>query len=172
MPPSDHFRYDEVDVDPGRSTISCRYTTGGHTFTECFTFPLGGDWDAPAVRAAARVLFLLAGVSYYKTTAAPLIDLGDHPTTQAERAFLTDFYVHGLGEFAYRNGIDLGGIAVTGPDTTPVLGWSRYEPGAGRPLIPFGGGIVSIVTVESLRGRPPGHRALHRSPARRPFRRH
>ncbi len=138
---------------------------------ERFTFPMGGNWDAPAVRAAVRVLFLLAGVSYYKTTAAPLIDLGDHPTTQAERAFLTGFYVHGLGEFAYRNGIDLRGTAVTGPDASPAPP-VPYEPDPGRPLIPFGGGIDSIVTVESLRGDLPRGGALHRPPSRRPFRRH
>ncbi len=154
MPPADHFRYDEVVVDPGRSTVSCRYTTGGHTFTERFTFGTGGDWDAPAVRAAVRVLFLLAGVSYYKTTAAPVIDLGEHPTTQAERAFLGDFYVHGLGEFAYRNGIDLRATAVTGPDATPAPP-VPYEPHPGRPLIPFGGGIDSIVTVEALHSDNP-----------------
>ena len=154
MSPSDHFRYDEVVVDPGRSAVSCRYTAGGRTFTERFTFPTGGDWDAPGVGAAVRVLFLLAGVSYYKTTAAPLIDLGDHPTTPAERAFLRGFFVHGLGEFAYRNGIDLRATTLQGPDAVPAPP-APYEPRAGRPLIPFGGGIDSIVTVEALRGDHP-----------------
>ena len=171
MPPSDHFRYDEVVVDPDRSTISCRYTTGGHTFTERFTFGMGGDWDAPAVRAAVRVLFLLAGVSYYKTTAAPLIDLGDHPTTQAERAFLTGFYVHGLGEFAYRNGIDLRGIAVTGPDATPAPP-VPYEPDARPAPDPLRRGHRLHRDRRVAARRPPGRRALHRPPARRPLRRH
>jgi hypothetical protein len=154
MTPSEQFRYDGFDIDPDSSTVSCRYSTAAHTFTECFTFGPGGDWDDPPVLAAVRILFLLAGVSYYKTTAAPLIDLGDLPTTAAERAFLTGFYVHGLGEFAFRNGIDLRGIAVTGPDAAagpPV----SYTPLQGRPLIPFGGGIDSIVTVESVRGDHP-----------------
>jgi UDP-N-acetyl-alpha-D-muramoyl-L-alanyl-L-glutamate epimerase len=64
-------------------------------------------WDTPAVRAAARLVFLLAGVSYYKTKAPPVIDLGNVPTTDRERDFLRDFYLDGLGEFAYRNSIDL-----------------------------------------------------------------
>jgi hypothetical protein len=167
MPPSDHFRYDGFAIDPARAQVRCTYSTATHTFTERFTFEQGGDWDDPAVEAAARILYLLAGVSYYKTAAAPLVDLGHLPTTAAERAFLTGYYVHGLGEFAFRNGIDLRALVVTGPDAgarVPVA----YDPVPGRPLIPFGGGIDSIVTVEALAGdhagaalcivHPPGDR--------------
>jgi len=155
MPPPDQFRYDGFVIDADRSEVTCSYATATHAFAERFTFGPGGDWDDPAVVAAVRTLFLLAGVSYYKTTAAPVIDLGDVPTTAAERAFLTAYYVHGLGEFAYRNGIDLRGLSVTGPEAAPAAP-ARYEPAPGRPLIPFGGGIDSIVTVESLAGDHPG----------------
>ena len=154
MPPPDQFRYDGFVIDAGRAEVTCTYATATHVFAERFTFGPGGNWDDPAVRAAVRILFLLAGVSYYKTTAAPVIDLGGLPTTAAERAFLTGYYVHGLGEFAYRNGLDLRGLSVTGPDVAPAAP-VRYEPGPGRPLIPFGGGIDSIVTVESLAGDHP-----------------
>ena len=104
--------------------------------------------------AAVRILYLLAGVSYYKTSAAPVIDLGHLPTTATERDFLRSFYVNGLGEFAYRNGLDLRGLRIEGPDAAPVPPVA-FEPAPGRPLIPFGGGIDSIVTVASLDGGPP-----------------
>jgi hypothetical protein len=149
MPPTDRFRYDGFAIDQADSAVQCRYRAGDHTFTERFAFAGGGDWDDPAVLAAVRLLALVAGVSYYKTTAAPLVDLGDLPTTAAERAFLRTFYVNGLGEFAYRNGLDLRGLRVEGPDAgaaSPVA----YTPDPGRPLIPFGGGIDSIVTVAAL----------------------
>jgi hypothetical protein len=99
-----------------------------------------------------RILFLMAGVSYYKATAAPIIDLGELVTTQAEREFLTGYYINGLGEFAYRNGLNLSALVVDGPDapTSPPV---RYEPKPGRPLIPFGGGIDSIVTVKAITNR-------------------
>jgi UDP-N-acetyl-alpha-D-muramoyl-L-alanyl-L-glutamate epimerase len=168
MPPPDHFRYDGVAIDAGRSTVTCSYSTTTHTFTERFTFGPGGDWDDPAVQASVRILFLLAGVSYYKTTAAPVIDLDDLPTTGAERAFLTEYYVHGLGEFAYRNGIDLRGLEVRGADVSPTAP-VRYEPEPGRPLIPFGGGIDSIVTVESLSGDHPGAALCVVHPPNDPF---
>ena len=153
MPPpfqrAERFRYDGYTIDPVRGEVRCTYSTGGHTFTERFVFGSRGDWDAPAVDAAVRILFLLAGVSYYKTTAAVMIDLGATPTTAEERAFLKSYYVNGLGEFAYRNGLDLQGLEVTGPDTTRAA-VVDYVPEPLRPLIPFGGGIDSIVTVAWL----------------------
>ena len=150
MPPPDQFRYESVDVDKASGEVTFRYSTSAHTFIERYAFGAGGNWDDPAVEAAVRILFLLAGVSYYKTTAAPVIDLGELPSTAEERAFLTRYYVEGLGEFAYRNGLDLRDVRVVGPDATPGAAKTGYDPAPGRPLIPFGGGIDSIVTVAAL----------------------
>ena len=150
MPPHDQFRYESADVDPASGVVTFRYATAGHTFSERYTFGPAGNWDDPAVRAAVRILFLLAGVSYYKTTAASVVDLGQHVSTPEERAFLHRYYVQGLGEFAFRNGLDLRGMRVVGPDVTPDTEKVAYEPAPGRPLIPFGGGIDSIVTVTAL----------------------
>src|SRR6202789_1774915 len=152
MPRTDHradrFRYEGYTIDPTRGEIACTYSTGDHSFTERYQFGPEGAWDGAATEAAARLLFLRAGASYYKTTAAPVIDLGTTASTADERAFLTGYYRHGLGEFAYRNNLDLSHLAVVGPDgpTSPAA----YDPTPGRPLIPFGGGIDSIVTVGAL----------------------
>ena len=111
-------------------------------------------------RAAARLVFLLAGVSYYKTAAPPVIDLGGTALTETELAFLREFYLQGLGEFAYRNALDLSGIVLVSGTTAPEPPRSRgsrppYPPAPGRPkgraLVPFGGGIDSIVVVERIR---------------------
>jgi hypothetical protein len=161
MPPPDQraerFHYDGFTLDPNLGEICCRYSTGSHSFTERFGFGPDGRWDDPATQAAARMLFLLAGVSYYKTTAARVVDLGSTTSTPDERAFLTRYYVHGLGEFAYRNNIELSDLIVEGPDapaSLPVASPPRYTPTPGRPLIPFGGGIDSIVTVAALCAGP------------------
>ncbi len=150
MPPPDQFRYESVDVDPVSGNVSFRYSTSAHTFVEHYSFGPGGNWGDRAVQAAVRILFLLAGVSYYKTAAAPVIDLGELPSTADERAFLRRYYVEGLGEFAYRNGRDLRDLRVVGPDAVGGGADAGYDPVAGRPLIPFGGGIDSIVTVAAL----------------------
>jgi hypothetical protein len=158
MPPprprADRFRYDGYTIDPARGEVVCSYSTGGRSFSERYVFGPDGNWDTPAVGAAVRILFLLAGVSYYKTTAADLVDLGSTPLTAAERAFLTQYYVHGLGEFAYRNGLDLRRLTVVGPEADPKAPFAEYIPAQpDRPLIPFGGGIDSIVTVAALQER-------------------
>jgi hypothetical protein len=153
--PADRFRYDACEMDPALGQVTCRYSVGKRHFFEQFTFGPGGDWSSPAVAAAARLLFLLAGVSYYKTSAPPVVDLGDLATTAKERGFLRTFYTEGLAEFAYRNGLDLSYLQVVGPELErrePVA----YAPQPGRPLVPFGGGVDSIVTAEAVREHHPG----------------
>ena len=151
------YSYQGFDLDPSRGLLTCRYEAGGREFAERVGFDPGGRWDAPGVRAAARLVFLLAGVSYYKTTAAPVIDLGETAVTSTERDFLRSFYLDGLGEFAFRNGLDLSGLEIVGPvsdEPAPAAGPSPGTGGGpGRPLVPFGGGIDSIVTVEMVRDR-------------------
>ena len=151
------FRYQAYRLDPDHSLLSCRYSLGDRQFEERISFPGGGQWDNPAVAQAARLVFLLAGVSYYKTGAPPVIDLGEHAVTDAERRFLRSFYLDGLGEFAYRNNLDLSGLRLDGPrldrrsSSTRTDDWRAAAPV--RPLVPFGGGIDSIVTVEHVKQR-------------------
>ena len=176
------FRYGGFAVDAERGTLSCWYDVDGREFTERVTLPGGPRWHTEAARAAARLVFLLAGVSYYKTAAPPVVDLGETALTETELAFLREFYLQGLGEFAYRNALDLSSVSFGGDDppqtpparfslggTTPpdppAPGGKPFPPdplgppSGGKPvpspgrraLVPFGGGIDSIVTVERVR---------------------
>ena len=156
------FRYQGFDADPQRGLLTCRYSLDGREFAERVTLAPGLAWHTPAAQAAARIVYLLAGVSYYKTAAPPVIDLGDTALTERERAFLREFYLDGLAEYAYRNGLDLSGLRIEGPvldDTASEDADDSSAPGPAvafgelRPLIPFGGGIDSIVTVEGVRAR-------------------
>jgi hypothetical protein len=153
------FRYESYRLDPASGLLSCRYSLDGQAFEERVTFSSPGPvprWDSPAVAAAARLIFLLAGVSYYKTAAPPVISMGGTALTPRERAFLRAFYLDGLGEFGYRSGIDLSGLRIEGPEAEqiPPAGPAPAQPpaaGTRRALVPFGGGIDSIVTVELVR---------------------
>lgn len=155
------FRYESFATDAQRGTLTCRYSLDGREFTERFALSPGPRWDAPAARAAARLVFLLAGVSYYKTAAPPVIDLVDTALTGTERAFLRDFYLRGLGEYAYKNGLDLSDLRIEAPATTVSASTASTSTSSTstanptlqemRALIPFGGGIDSIVTVEGVR---------------------
>ena len=172
------FRYESYAISPEAGLLSCHYSVDGRQFEERFTLSPVGRWGSPLVPAAARLVFLLAGVSYYKTAAPPVIDLGDTALTDRERDFLRQFYLQGLGEFAYRNDLDLSDLRIDGfkrapaadglsgatgergsaareagrAERAPVSGGpGGRPPGQARPLIPFGGGIDSIVTVEKIR---------------------
>jgi UDP-N-acetyl-alpha-D-muramoyl-L-alanyl-L-glutamate epimerase len=144
------FRYGAWAADAERGVLSCTYSLDGRDFTERFTLAPGPRWPTEAARAAARLVFLLAGVSYYKTAAPPVIDLGPTAVTETELAFLREFYLQGLGEFAYRNNLDLTPLRIEARRADAAATTSP-PPSAGRALVPFGGGIDSIVVVERVR---------------------
>ncbi|HXL94426.1 MAG TPA: hypothetical protein VN969_36300 [Streptosporangiaceae bacterium] len=147
---SEVFRYESFVTDAANGLLTCTYSLDGHEFTERVTLPPGPRWDTPAAQAAARLVFLLAGVSYYKTAAPPVIDLGTTSLTPNEQRFLHAYYVNGLAEFAYRNGLTLDPRMIT--DTSdPIRVETIRDHGGRRALVPFGGGIDSIVTVEGVR---------------------
>jgi hypothetical protein len=147
------FRYESFRIDAGAGLLSCRYSVDDRRFEEKVSLSPNGHGDSPAAHAAARLVFLLAGVSYYKTAAPPLIDLGQTAVTDAEREFLRRFYLEGLGEFSYRNEIDLAPLRIEGPAAAAATPASATADGKPRVLVPFGGGIDSIVTVEEVRQR-------------------
>lgn len=151
---TEEFSYESFDIDRASGTLTCSYIAGGYRFEERVVVE-HGDWDAPGVEAAALVVFLLSGVSYYKAFATPVINLGDHAVSASIRNLLRDFYLNGLGEFAYRNGRDLSGLQFVGGRTPEVSQPLVQHRTVSRPLVPFGGGMDSIVTVEIVRRLTP-----------------
>ena len=114
-PRGEVFRYESFATDAEQGLLTCRYSLDGRSFSERVSLAPGPRWNLPAAQAAARLVFLLAGVSYYKTAAPPVIDLGGTPLTPGERDFLRDFYLQGLGEYAYRNELDLTDMRLLSP---------------------------------------------------------
>ncbi|MBN8262619.1 MAG: endonuclease domain-containing protein, partial [Xanthomonadales bacterium] len=109
--------------------------------------------DAAREHAAAqalRVLHLVAGVSYYKAAVPREIRIEGAPIDAATAAFLESVYLNGLGEFAYRNGLDLRDrIRFSHGDgdaaAAPALGLRPHA------LVAIGGGKDSLVSIEALR---------------------
>jgi hypothetical protein len=127
----------------------------GPHLTETVTFP-GAPFDlggarGQAVQRALRLLHLIAGVSYYKAAVPPNVVIEGDPIDADTAALMEDVYVHGLGEFAYRNGLELHGRirfpASGAADETaaPVLGLASHA------LVAIGGGKDSLVSIEALR---------------------
>lgn len=139
------FRYTGYALD--RGTLTCSYALDDETFTERFECG-AGDFDTPAADAVARLVFLLAGISYYKTGAPARIEVPGGLSAR-ERDFLHSYYVNGLAEFSHTGGHDISDLVIQAPvrDVAPVVA----DVVVGHPLVPFGGGIDSVVVVEQIK---------------------
>ncbi|HEY5110795.1 MAG TPA: hypothetical protein VII67_00530 [Acidimicrobiales bacterium] len=147
------FRYVSLEVTD--STLRATYELDGLIFVETVAFEGVDSLQTPAVTAVAQLWFLLAGLSYYKAGAARRVDLGVTPLGDRGRALLRASLREGLAEFAYRNDLWLDDVVITGGvATAPVAA----DIDAGRVLIPFGGGIDSVVTTSLL--APSLHQSL------------
>ena len=136
-----------VEIDAAARSVTATFRISDEVFEEIAVIP-DGDLTLPGVVGAAELWAILAGVSYFKTAAPRAIDLGPLRTSTVEREFIRTFYVAGLGEFALGNGLDLTDLEVTGPEGLSEGTLVTGDPG--RILIPFGGGLDSIVTVAEL----------------------
>src|SRR5690606_18656389 len=96
------------------------------------------------------LLHLVAGVSYYKAAVPTDIRIEGYEIDADTAAFLETVYLNGLGEFAYRNGLDLRGrirfTAGAGAEApAPALRLREHA------LVAIGGGKDSLVSIEALR---------------------
>ena len=127
----------------------------GPELTETVTIP-GAPFALDATRAqaveqAVRLLHLITGVSYYKAAVPHEIRIEGYAIDAATAVLLEQVYVHGLGEFAYRNGLSLHGrvrfpVATQAPAPAAAAGLREHA------LVAIGGGKDSLVSIEALRG--------------------
>jgi hypothetical protein len=148
------FRFVRCGFDPATGVAQLVYAfDDGPELVETITVP-GAPFDLAGARAQAaeralRLLHLIAGVSYYKA-AVPERILVDGYAIDAETAALLELiYLNGLGEFAYRNGLDLHARLrfprAGQTETAPALGLREHA------LVAIGGGKDSLVSIEALR---------------------
>ncbi|MFN7136806.1 MAG: UDP-N-acetyl-alpha-D-muramoyl-L-alanyl-L-glutamate epimerase [Thermomonas sp.] len=178
------FLHCEFDAQSGIARLAYAFDDGP-ALVETITLP-GTPFalDAPRAAAAARalrLLHLIAGVSYYKAAVPGEIRIEGEPIDADTAALLESVYRNGLGEFAYRNGLDLrerirfpamrpspsgrgaGGEGSAAdaassqavPSPQPLSRGERgFAPALGlRPhaLVAIGGGKDSLVSIEALR---------------------
>ncbi|MCR6662712.1 MAG: endonuclease domain-containing protein [Luteimonas sp.] len=151
------FRFVRCGFDAGSGAAQLVYAfDDGPELVETVTLP-GAPFALEGARAEAaeralQLLHLIAGVSYYKAAVPREIRIESHGIDAETAALLEDVYLHGLGEFAYRNGLELHGrirfpvsdAAVT-EGAAPVLGLREHA------LVAIGGGKDSLVSIEALR---------------------
>lgn len=150
----DAFRFVRCTLDAASGVAQLVYAfDDGPELIETITVP-GAPFvlDGARARAALQALHLLhliAGVSYYKAAVPAAIRIESYAIDAGTAALLQDIYVNGLGEFAYRNGLDLHGrivFPVAGAhDDASALGLRQHA------LVAIGGGKDSLVSIEALR---------------------
>lgn len=147
------FRFAGWRFEEASATVVLRYSLDDElAFEERIVLPGGAPaLDAArraALEAALELLHQVAGVSYWKAAAPPKLEIG--PLSERRARFLTDVYVHGLGEYAYRNEIDVARRIRFAGDPTLAPSPVGLEPAA-RSLVPVGGGKDSVVALETMR---------------------
>lgn len=169
------FRFVRCGFDAGTGIVQLVYAfDDGPELVETVTVP-GAPFALDAARAhaaerALRLLHLIAGVSYYKAAVPPEIRIDGYAIDADTAALLETIYLNGLGEFAYRNGLDLHGrivFPVGGPSGPSFDGMATAGEGIGpegpptnasrlglreHALVAIGGGKDSLVSIEALRG--------------------
>ncbi|MCK9540089.1 UDP-N-acetyl-alpha-D-muramoyl-L-alanyl-L-glutamate epimerase [Dokdonella sp.] len=151
----------------------------GPELVERISFPSAPGAPAAgsdALEAALDLLHWIAGISYYKAGVPAGMRMRTTQPDAATASFLDALYLHGLGEFAYRNQLDLrgrirfpaaGASAAGDAQSAPArragaagreLDTARVSaaPDAAalarqRTLVPIGGGKDSLVSVEILK---------------------
>ena len=131
---------------------------------------------AAAVERALRLLHLITGISYYKAAVPKQIRIESYAIDADTAALLEMIYINGLGEFAYRNGLNLHDrirFPVTAASVVDAAAFAASASasaasapaGLGQPtsgtaaalglrehaLVAIGGGKDSLVSIESLR---------------------
>ena len=153
------FRFVRCGFDAQTGVAQLVYAfDDGPELVETVTVP-GAPFALDAARTTAatqalRLLHLIAGVSYYKAAVPQEIRIDGYGIDADTAALLETIYLNGLGEFAYRNGLNLHGKitfpvgaagAAIGPHA-PVLDLREHA------LVAIGGGKDSLVSIEALRG--------------------
>lgn len=102
-----------------------------------------------ALEGVIRLLWLAAGLSYYKTAAADVVVVAGGLTAR-ESVWLEKLYREGLGEYAYENSIDLNEKPILEAEVRqagePVTGLGLER----RSLVAVGGGKDSCVSIDIL----------------------
>lgn len=107
----------------------------------------------------SRLLFhlgMVETISYYKCACPKVVEVQCGSLSEEQCAWWSKLYYNGLGEFMYRNGIEVSQDELVQfqcrrtDDAAPLADSNTY---AGY-LVPVGGGKDSVVSLELLKGQP------------------
>jgi UDP-N-acetyl-alpha-D-muramoyl-L-alanyl-L-glutamate epimerase len=149
------FIFENYHYDQSCSILSLRYRFGeGPQFREELVFDFPQRSLSPAASEVLdrsfRLIFLMAGVSYYKAFIPEQLICEAFPLDRATAEFVQGFYQTGLAEFAFINQVSLRGhLEVRASANPPPAAIALELPR--RTCVPVGGGKDSIVSLECLK---------------------
>ena len=153
LPEPDEFIIHPFSFDEKTGLVSLNYSFDGQLhFSEIIDFgvrdaALSGD-RLKAFERAISYLQIAAGISYYKSLLPRVIRIENIELDEDVLSFFQSFYKDGLGEFAYRNDIDLSGRINFVSDAPPKICQAYPLDLKDRAVVLFGGGKDSIVSTE------------------------
>ncbi len=148
------FVFESYHFDREQKKLDLNYSFDGEVhFTETYTFNFElADYDPAVLDRAIQLLYLMAGVSYYKKFIPPEIVIKNTELDLFTAKFFGKTYQRGLGEFWFINQLDPR-TPVTFPSHVDHLqALPSSKPGDGL-LVGVGGGKDSLVSIELLRGK-------------------
>ncbi len=154
---NDRFEFLSYSIDDDDQ--SCRFNYKAvhngveHLYTEVLKLPkkpTRSEIPSELVERVLGYLHLAIGVSYYKIY-APSEVVVKSPLTKIEANFFTKLYKKGLGEFYFRNNLDIDKSPQFSADNKKIEEPFMIEKGSKGALVGLGGGKDSIVALESLK---------------------
>ncbi|MBN3034695.1 MAG: hypothetical protein JW861_03860 [Bacteroidales bacterium] len=101
---------------------------------------------------AVFLLGLTELISYWKAACPPKIRILPHGLTEMQKSWWADLFYQGLGEFRYRNGIDVSQKEFVSIECeSETLPFHSLPQALDRVMIPVGGGKDSAVTLNLLK---------------------
>lgn len=144
------FSFVNYSFDRTSKTLSLKYAVDDkYQFEETYKFDFAFvDYDKSALDRALQLLFLVAGVSYFKAFLPPVIKTSQGSVDQELSKLLSQIYQKGLGEFFYVNKLDPK-TQVKFPVNSETL--NKLSVSGKGSLVAIGGGKDSLVGVELLK---------------------
>lgn len=130
------------------------FQTGEFHFYPKWEFPreyFSGEYPREYLETAAFSLGMAELVSYWKCACCPTVEIRCGGLSEYQKSWWKKLYYNGLGEFFYRNEIDVSFeefMTINAPERAPVAEQKTELHGA---LVPVGGGKDSAVTIELLK---------------------
>ena len=151
------FIFKKYEFDQESKVLDLFYSLDEEiNFKESFVFDFDFvDYDKTILDQAFFSLFIMAGVSYYKSFLPSHIEIDNNNLDEASKAFFERTYEKGLGEFFYVNQLDPG-TKINFPFIEKDSTTKTFSALNKNKLIGIGGGKDSLLTLEILRnsGQP------------------